>query len=120
MQKQIVRLTVSLTVNEEQLDEFESIARTMTEGSEAELGTLGYEWFASTDGRSFRLVETYADTAAVEAHFNGPVVREWVPKLAAACTLTGMEFYGDPGPAVKAMAGGFGAVFFTYWTGIGR
>jgi quinol monooxygenase YgiN len=120
MVEQVVRLTVNMTVQEGQLDAFKSIAQTMTEGSKAEPGTLGYEWFAAADGKRFRLVETYADAAAVEAHFMGPVVRRWVPKLAAVCAVDGFEIYGEPGPKVAEMAGGLGAVVFPYWLGIGR
>jgi quinol monooxygenase YgiN len=120
MLQQIVRLTVSFTVDESQLEAFKSIAETMTEGTKPEPGTLGYEWFANSDGKRFRLVETYTDAIAVEAHFTGQVVQEWVPKLAAVCKVDGFEFYGDPGPKVAAMAAGLGAVFFNYWQGIER
>ena len=120
MLKQVVRLTVNFTVEESQLEAFKSIAATMTKGTGTEFGTLGYEWFEHSDRKRFRLVETYADSSAVEAHFNGTVVQEWVPKLAAVCTVDGFEFYGDPGPKVAAMAAGFGAVFFEYWLGIER
>jgi len=120
MLQDVVRLTVSLTVHEGQLDAFHTVANAMTSGSDAESGTLGYEWFAHQDGRQFRLVETYTNASAVEAHFLGPVVQEWVPRLAAICTVDGMEFYGDPGPVVTQMAAGFGAVLFGYLTGIGR
>jgi quinol monooxygenase YgiN len=120
MVEQVVRLTVNMTVNDGQLDEFKSIAATLTEISKAEPGTLGYEWFAQSDGKRFRLVETYESAAAVEAHFNGPAVQVWVPKLAAICKVGGFEFYGDPGPKVTAMASSFDAVFFQYWLGIGR
>jgi quinol monooxygenase YgiN len=120
MVEQVVRLTVSMMVNEGQLDEFKSIAAELTKISKAEPGTVGYEWFGASDGRRFRLVETYVDAAAVEVHFNGPAVQEWVPKLAQVCSVDGFEFYGDPGPKVTSMAGGIGAVFFQYWLGIGR
>jgi quinol monooxygenase YgiN len=103
-----------------QMSAFKSIAAEMTEGTKSEPGTMGYEWFASADGKRFRLVETYVDAAAVEAHFMGPIVQQMVPKLAAVCAVDGFEFYGDPGPKVSAMAAGFGAVFFQYWMGIGR
>jgi quinol monooxygenase YgiN len=120
MLKQVVRLTVNFVVSDEQLEEFKSVAQTMTEESETEPGTLGYEWFVSGDGKHFRLVETYADSRAVEAHFMGPVVQQWVPKLAAVCKVDGFEFYGDPGPLVTGAAGGFGAAVFQYWLGIDR
>src|SRR5580698_5773337 len=116
----VVRLTVNFVVGGEQLEEFKSIAQAMTAASRAEPGTLGYEWFASADGKRFRLVEKYVDSSAVEAHFMGAAVQQWVPKLAAICKVDGFEIYGDPGPKVAEMAGGFGAVVFQYWLGINR
>jgi len=120
MVEQVVRLAVDLTVNEGQLEVFTSVAQAMTAGSEAEPGTLGYEWFSSADGKRFRLVETYADAAAVEAHFMGPVVQAMVPKLAAVCSVDRFEIYGDPGLKVAEMAGGFGGVVYQYRMGINR
>jgi len=68
MEKQVVRLKVNFAVSAEHLQEFMSIAQAMTAVSRSEPGTLGYEWFASADGKRFRLVETYADANAIEAH----------------------------------------------------
>jgi quinol monooxygenase YgiN len=111
---------VKFVVSGEQLEEFKSIAAAMTDVSKAEPGTLGYEWFASADGKRFRLVETYLDASAIEAHFMGPAVQQWVPKLVPICKVDGFEIYGDPGPLVAQMAGGLGAVVFQYWQGINR
>jgi quinol monooxygenase YgiN len=80
MLEQVVRLTVNFVVKGEQLEEFKSIAQAMTAVSRAEPGTLGYEWFASADGKRFRLVENYVDSSAIEAHFMGPAVQQLVPK----------------------------------------
>jgi quinol monooxygenase YgiN len=120
MVEQVVRLTVGFQVNEAQVDEFKTVARTMTDVSKAEPGTLGYEWFSSADGKSLKLVETYENAAAIEAHFMGAAVQEWVPKLLGTCSVTGFEIYGDPGPKVTEMASGLGAHFYGYWIGIGR
>jgi quinol monooxygenase YgiN len=120
MNEQVVRLRVTVTVNEGQLEAFKSIAREMVAGAEMESGTLGYEWFSDPSEKSFTLLETYENVAAVEAHFMGSVVGELVPKLAAHVTITGLEFYGDPGPKVTEMAAGFGAVHFPYWNGMNR
>ena len=120
MQRQVVRLKVNFTVSGEQLAEFTRIAQAMTAVSAAEPGTLGYEWFASADGKHFRLVETYADANAIEAHFMGPAVQQWVPQIVPVCKVDGFEIYGDPGPKVAAMAGGLGATLFQYWMGLNR
>jgi quinol monooxygenase YgiN len=118
--EQVVRLTVSFAVNEGQLEQFKSIAHSLAECSKVEPGTLGYEWFSSPDNLRFRLVETYLDAAAIEAHFMGPAVQLWVPRLASVCAVTGFEIYGDPGPAVTKIAAALGAVIYQYWLGIGR
>src|SRR5277367_6938590 len=115
MVKQVVRLTVSLIVNDGQLEAFKSIAQSMTEVSKAEPGTLGFEWFSSADGKQFRLVETYVDSSALEAHFMGASVQECVPKLASVCKVSAFEIYGEPSPKVAEMDSGFGTVVFQYW-----
>jgi quinol monooxygenase YgiN len=115
----IVRLSVKMTVHEGQLEQFKAIARQMTEASEAEPGTLGYEWFTD-GGNCFRLEEAYTNADAVQAHFMGSAVRTFVPQLAALCTIDGFEIYGDPGPEVTKIASGFGAQIFPYWIGLRR
>jgi quinol monooxygenase YgiN len=120
MVEQVVRLSVDLTANEGQLAEFKSIAEAMTAASKRESGTLGYEWFSSADGKRFRLLETYTNADAVLAHFTGPAVQEWVPKMLAVASVGGFEIYGEPGPEVSQMAAGFGAEIFKYWVGIDR
>jgi quinol monooxygenase YgiN len=120
MLEKVVRIAVNLTPNENQLEQFVALAKEMSATSNAEPGTVGYEWFSSADGKRFRLLETYADAAAVEAHFTGPTVTQLVPKLVALCSIDAFEIYGDPGPKVTEMAGALGAAFFQYSAGIGR
>lgn len=118
--EQVVRLTINMTVNEGQLEAFRNIAKKMTKVCKAESGTVGYEWFAAEDSRRFRLMETYVDASAVEAHFLGPVVQNWLPKLAALCAIDGVELYGNLGPKETKMAVELGAVIFPYWLGLDR
>ena len=120
MAEQVVRVTVDLTVNEGKLDAFLSIAETMTAGCRTEPGTLGYDWFSSSDKKRFRLVETYVNADAVLAHFTGTVVTQLVPNLAAVCSIDGIEVYGDPGKQVTDLAAGFGAEIFHYQMGFSR
>jgi quinol monooxygenase YgiN len=120
MVKEVVRLTVSLAVTEGHLERFKSIAHSMTAVSVEEPGTLGYEWFSSPDEKNYRIVETYADSSAIEAHFMGAAVQQWVPQIAEHCKVTAFEIYGDPGAKVAEMASAFGAVGFQYWLGINR
>ena len=120
MTERVVRLAVDLTPNPGQIEAFKSLAEKMTEVSRNEPGTLAYEWFASADGKQFRLLETYADALAIEAHFMGPAVQVHVPRRMCCASATLMEIYGDPGPKVTAMVAGLGARIFHYSLGIER
>jgi quinol monooxygenase YgiN len=120
MLEKTVRLLVEATISEGCDEKFKEVAKAMTAASEAEPGTLGYEWFFSADGRQCRLLETYVDKDAVLAHFRGPAVTELVPQLVRLCMVDRFEIYGDPGPEVAQTAVGFGARFFSYWAGLTR
>lgn len=108
-----VRFTVSLSIAEGKLEEFERIAEAMLAGARKEPGTLGYDWYLGSDRRQCRLLETYADSAAALAHLTGAVVQEYVPKILGVSSLGGFEVYGDPGPQASAMLAGFGANIFS-------
>ena len=113
MTSKIVRFTVSLTIADGKFEEFEKIAEAMLAATRKEPGARGYDWYLSSDRRQCRLLETYADAEAVEAHLNGPVVQGFVPKLLAVASFNGFEVLGDPGPKASAMLAGFGAAIFT-------
>jgi quinol monooxygenase YgiN len=120
MLEKTVRLAVDVTIHEGQLEGFRKVAAEMVAASESEPGTLGYEFFFSSDDKRCRLLEAYADSAAILAHFKGLAVTQLVPKMMPLCHVDRFEIYGDPGPEVTAMAGGLGAKFFAYWKGLSR
>jgi quinol monooxygenase YgiN len=111
---------VSLNIHEGKFDAFQKIGREMTAITKSESGALGYEWYLSGDHSRCRLVETYADEAAVMAHLSGKAVREFVPKLLETAALNGFEVYGDPGKQATEILRKFGAQFFQHADGIGR
>ena len=115
-----VRFTVSLAIPEANLAKFQSIAQSMIAGSQSEPGTLAYDWFFSPDQKSCRLIEEYADAKAVEAHTNGPVVKDLVPKMLAISTITSFEVYGDPGPQASQVLTHIGAKIYPLWQSLPR
>lgn len=120
MTKTVVRFTVSLAIDEEKFDQFESVAKSMIAGILKEPGARGYDWFLSADRKRCRLVETYADQRAVLTHMTGPVVQELVPKILETASITSFEVYGDPGPEAAKMLAEVGAEIFPLWHGLGR
>ena len=115
-----VRLNVSLTIKDGKLDAFRAIAQEMIAATQKESGTLAYEWYFSADGKRCRLVETYADANAVVAHFNGPAVKEGVPKMLETASVSEFEVYGDPGAKMAETLPAFGAEIFGFWQGLGK
>jgi quinol monooxygenase YgiN len=115
-----IRLLVAFDIHEGKLFEFEAIAKQMIAVSEKEPGTIAYNFLLSADRKRARLLEGYRDVAAVTAHFQGPAVQQFVPQLIQVATPTLMEFYGDPGPEVTAMAKSFNAVIFMEFEGFDR
>jgi quinol monooxygenase YgiN len=118
MTSQYVHLLVDLAIREGKFEDFAATARLMTAGTARETGALGYEWFLSSDRSRCRLLETYANAAAIQAHMAGPVVRELVPKLLASATVSRFEVYGDPGAQAAATLSSFGAQIYQHWHGL--
>ena len=102
-------------------DEFQAVAKQMVEEFEQEPGTLAYHFVLSTDRKRCRLVQGYADQAAINAHWiDGPAVHQNIFQFNQVAVTTRVEIYGDPGPKVAALAAAFGAEIFTCWEGFDR
>jgi len=115
-----VYFVLDLTIPDGKLPEIETLVRTMIDGTTREKGALAYEWFLSADHRRCRLLETYANASAVQAHLDSAVVQQLVPKLLQLAKLERFEVYGSPdAPAAKALQG-VGATIYPLWKGLQR
>ncbi len=116
-----IRVVVDLDIYEGKFAELEVIAKQMVAESEREPGTQCFHFLLSADRKRCRLVEGYADQAAIEAHFiDGPAIHQHIQQLIQVALPTRMEVYGDPGPKVAAMASAFAVEIFTTWEGFDR
>lgn len=120
MENRNVHFVVDLEINEGEVDQFAAVAQEMTEWTQAERGTIVYDWFMNGDRKRCRLLETYADAEAARAHVEGRVVQSLVPKLLGHSRLSGFEVYGDPGAEAGQMLSKVGAAFFERWKRIAR
>jgi len=119
MNKQAIYFVVSFQINDGKLEAFKEVGQAMIAATQKESGALGYEWHFSSDHKRCRLLETYADQSAVEAHINGEAVKQ-IPKLLESASISGFEVYGDPGPEAAKTLKGFGAELFQFWRGLNR
>ncbi len=115
-----VRFAVDLAIHEGKFDEFTNIAQAMLALTQKEPGALGYDWYFSADRKNCRLLETYTDADAVQAHMAGAAVQEGVPKLLGVSNVSRFEVYGDPGPKAAEILTGFGAQIFGLWRALER
>jgi quinol monooxygenase YgiN len=115
-----VYFLVDLAIAPGKLDAFNSVAKDMVAGSRNEPGTLGYTFYLSSDQGRCRLLETYADSAAVLAHLKGTVVQQLVPKLLQHSSMERFEVYGDPGAEASAMLAHLKAAIFQFHQGLSR
>ncbi len=120
MDTERIHFLVELGINDGALAEFKSIAQSMIEGVWQEPGTLQYEWYLSSDETSCRVLETYADAAAVNAHLNGRVVQELAPGLFRLTKIVRFEVYGEPDAEAAAVLKAVGAEILPHWNGLGR
>ena len=119
MSRQAVYFIVSFQIKEGRLDAFKEIAKVMIAATRKEPGALAYEWHFSSDNKGCRLLEEYADQAAMQAHIDGEAVKH-IPKLLENASLAGFEVYGDTGPEETQRLKAIGAELFQYWHGLGR
>ena len=111
--KPTVRFTVELDIADGKHDDFERIARSMSDRTKTEPGALEYDFYISDDRKRCRLLEAYTGADAVLAHLKGPVVQELVPQLLASSSLTRFEVYGDPGPEAAQILSGLGVAIYS-------
>jgi len=106
-------------VREGMLAELRSLMTEMVESTEAETGTLDYEWFLSADEKVCHLHERYVDSDAALIHLNNFVSR-FAERFAACLELQTLHVFGDASSELRAMHGAFGAEFLENFGGFRR
>lgn len=71
----MVRIIARISANSESMSELRQILMALVPPSRAEPGCIGYELFQDDDSRlDFVTIETWADSAAADAHLASPHV----------------------------------------------
>jgi len=86
-------------------DEFRSFMRDMIAATEAEPGTIAYEWFLAEDGKSCHVYERYVDSASFLKHAES--FSRFAQRCEAATTVGFCHVYGSPSDEVKEKLAGF-------------
>jgi quinol monooxygenase YgiN len=97
---------------------FAVAAKKLVDISQAEPGTLRYEWFSSDDGRAVRIIEEFVDEAALAVH--GEHIESTVPALLAAADIVGTGVLGEISPERHERMAGPGTGFLGHYAGFKR
>jgi quinol monooxygenase YgiN len=92
---------VAGTIHPGQEAAFRAISARLVESTRAEPGTLAYEWSVSADGRTFHILERYADSAAVALHRERSA--DLVKELYAVATRESFTLYGNPSAEIRQL-----------------
>ena len=105
-----VSWNLRVSIREGQLDNFNALMAEMVESTQAESGTLMYEWFLSEDKTTCHIYERYADSAAVMAHL-GNFGSKFAARFLEYMEPTELRVYGNPTDEVRGGLEGLGPVY---------
>ena len=101
-----------------EMDAFRSVARDLITATQAEPGTLNYEWNLSGDEKTCHIYERYQNSEAAIVHVRS--FGQYAERFMKACRPTLFDIYGAPNEEVKAALADFGPVYFTPMGGFKR
>jgi quinol monooxygenase YgiN len=89
-----------LNIKDGQLDAFRAVMTEMVTSTKQEPGTLVYEWYLTTDGKTCHINERFHDSAAHAAHGEG--FKKFAERFLACVEVVSMTVYGNPEEAARA------------------
>jgi quinol monooxygenase YgiN len=110
---------LELAVKPGELDNFKTLVNEMTESTEAEPGTLMYEWSINEDGSVVHLYERFADSGAAVGHLSG-FGEKFAQRFLSAVDPTRLSVYGTPSDNAKEALGALGPAYLTPLGGFAR
>ncbi len=112
-----IHFIVEYRVNDGMEKEFAEVRKKLMEMSEAELGTIAYEWYTS-DGKNYHFYERYENSDAVVQHLDN------FGKIGSDLSRVGigsiLSLYGPASQAVIDLLAIENTQFFSNGTGFSR
>jgi quinol monooxygenase YgiN len=88
---------VEMKIKPGKMEEFTALMTEMVAYAKTEPGTLDYEWFLASDGKTVLIHERYRDTAAA-AHHSAKFQSDFAPRFFALAKPGQFLFFGEPTP----------------------
>ncbi|RKZ10676.1 antibiotic biosynthesis monooxygenase [bacterium] len=110
---------VLMSVRDGELDNARTLMREMVESTQAEPGTLAYEWFLTEDSSTCHLYERYADSDAAMVHI-GTFGQKYAERFMGCFEPTNVHVYGEPSAEARTALDEFDATYFGTFGGFFR
>lgn len=110
---------LQMNVVDGKLEEFRALMNEMVESTQAEAGTLSYEWFISSDGSVCHINECYKDSAATLEHLAG-FGANFAERFMASVEPTSFSVYGPASDEVREALAGFQPAHLDFFGGFRR
>jgi quinol monooxygenase YgiN len=110
---------LELAVKPGELDNFKTLVNEMIESTDAEPGTLMYEWSINEDGSVVHGYERFADSGAAVGHLSA-FGEKFAQRFLSAVDPTRLSVYGTPSDDAKEALGALGPVYMAPLGGFAR
>jgi quinol monooxygenase YgiN len=111
-----IKFNALIKIKEGKLDEFKRlIPQFISIVKEKDPGTVTYDWYLNEEAMECTVLETYADSDSVLAHFAN--AGGLVQKLLEFADLT-IELYGNPSNELLTALDGMAPKIFPYYSGL--
>jgi quinol monooxygenase YgiN len=97
-------------------EEFCGIVQDLIASSKKEPGTLVYDWFFDAEHKVCHTYEHYRDSDAVIAHAT-TFGEKFAERFQKSSRQIGLDVYGSPSSAAKALLDQHGATYYAKWKG---
>jgi quinol monooxygenase YgiN len=108
-----------VNINDGKKEDFEALAKEMSDSTKQEEGALAYEWHLTGDNKQVHIYERYADSAATMVHL-ASFGANFAERFMTCVTPASFTVYGKADDTVKGALADLGPSFPTQFAGFTR
>jgi len=113
-----IRFMLVVAIQPGQLDNFRLVAHDLIAATQAEEGTLSYEYYLIEDNTVCHIYERYVNSAALQTHIQS--FGTFAERFLQACQPVRLDVYGYPSEEARAMLADFKPTYYAHLAGFSR
>ena len=116
-----IHFKAEFIIEEGKIEEYKKLVKEMSilvKANEPE--TLNYQFYLNQDNTKCIVYETYTNSEAVFAHFNGVASQTILPKVFNVARIIKFEVYGNPSEELQKVLTSFSPHIYNLFAGFSR